>query len=151
MTNALTGEPVKKAHLRFTAADRPGTSGSRGMPSQQGYAVITEADASFSIERIEPGRYNLSGQRNGLLNISYGAKGPRQLRSSIVLARSQNLFGAIQNPQNASGTKQPISAQVLVVPEPLNRGRSGSTVVNTGTAGLSKRGISHRAATASTL
>lgn len=96
-TNALTGEPVKKANLRLTVASAPGQmsmwSGSGGPPSQQGYAVTTDAEGTFRIEGIEPGAYNLSGQRTGFLHSNYGAKGPRQMGTSITLSPSQNLTG----------------------------------------------------------
>lgn len=97
VTNALTGEPVKKVNLRLTAANQAPQgyvgSGSSGMPSMQGYAITTDADGTFRIEGIEPGTYNLAGQRTGFLNSYYGAKGPDQMGTSITLAPSQSLVG----------------------------------------------------------
>lgn len=92
VTNALTGEPVKKANVRLTADQTASFEG--GRPSVQGYAATSEADGTFRIEGIEPGTYTLTGMRTGFLQSNYGAKGPNQLGTKITLSPAQNLSGA---------------------------------------------------------
>lgn len=77
VTNALTGEPVRKASLRLAkemSAPIDPESGQR----PQGYSVTSLPDGSFRFEDVEPGEYRLVGNRNGYLNGQYGAKNLRR-------------------------------------------------------------------------
>ncbi|HZS55034.1 MAG TPA: carboxypeptidase-like regulatory domain-containing protein [Bryobacteraceae bacterium] len=88
VTNALTGEPLKKAAVRLT---RQMTVTTDSPTAQQGYSTTSEADGSFKIENIEPGNYHLSGNRSGYLDTQYGAKGAGQRGSTITLRPAQQL------------------------------------------------------------
>ncbi|MBV9225482.1 MAG: carboxypeptidase regulatory-like domain-containing protein, partial [Acidobacteriaceae bacterium] len=95
VTNALTGEPVKKANLSLTVS-RPGESGTammwvNGAPNQQGYSASSENDGTFRIEGIEPGQYKLSGNKSGFIHSSYGAKRPNQPGTTLTLNPGQQL------------------------------------------------------------
>ena len=92
LTNALTGEPVKKATVRLTA-NRAGANGTALMataagrfpPGGQGYSTTTDNEGSFRIEGVNPGEYRLMANRSGFLATSYGAKGPNRSGSVIRL------------------------------------------------------------------
>lgn len=96
VTNSLTGEPVKKATIRF-AANRTGGGvvvmgdPRRSMPGGQGYSTSTDSDGSFRIEGVNPGQYLLWANRTGFLNTSYGARKPGQAGSAITLSPGQQL------------------------------------------------------------
>ena len=90
VSNAVTGEPVKKANIRLTRENTaPVADNTPQMP--QGYSAMSEADGSFKIENIEPGNYHLSGERTGYLNTEYGAKSVNQRGSTITLRPAQQL------------------------------------------------------------
>ena len=106
VTNLLTGEPLKKAtiHLRrrgsgpmSTDAIEFGSEASR----LQGYSATSATDGTFRIDGIEPGDYELSGERNGYLHTEYGAKGPMESGIVLTLLPSQQLtnIGLGLNPQ----------------------------------------------------
>ncbi len=85
VTNSQTGEALKKVSIRLTRhGSGAGSMGAAPTSGPQGYSATSEADGSFRIENIEPGDYNLSGQRSGYLNTQYGAKGP--MRSGTILS-----------------------------------------------------------------
>ena len=88
VTNALTGEPLKKATVNLA---RRGTGGPDSGSAYQGYAATSDADGSFRFESIEPGDYSLSGHRSGFLRSSYGAKGPMQEGARLTLSPGQQL------------------------------------------------------------
>jgi hypothetical protein len=90
VSNAITGEPVRKATIRLM---RQMTAPSTGnvVQGQQGYATTSQPDGSFRIENLEPGNYHLSGERTGYLNTEYGAKSVGQRGSTITLRPAQQL------------------------------------------------------------
>ena len=90
VSNAITGEPVRKANIRLT---RQNVAPNAGNTSQgpQGYSTISQADGSFKIENIEPGNYHLSGDRAGYLLTEYGSKGVGQGGRTITLRPGQQL------------------------------------------------------------
>src|SRR3954469_4776309 len=68
VTNALTGEPLRKATVLLSAG-RAGngaagvttmSNGRSVVPSGQGYSTSTDNDGSFRIEGVNPGTYRLS-------------------------------------------------------------------------------------------
>lgn len=98
VTNAQTGEPVKKAMIRLTRRGSGGDwAGAAYAPmrisGQQGYSATSDADGSFRIEAIEPGDYNLYGERTGYLNSAYGAKRPMGLGTILTLRPAQQMSG----------------------------------------------------------
>lgn len=88
ITNALTGEPIKKATVRLNtsrgaigvgmAMDTFMTPIGNMMPARQGYSASTDNDGVFRIENVNPGEYRLSANRSGFLLGSYGAKAPNR-------------------------------------------------------------------------
>src|SRR5690242_10614685 len=52
-TNAVTGEPLRKAYV--------------GLEGKDGYSVVTDDKGRFSMEKIEPGGYTLEAERPGFL------------------------------------------------------------------------------------
>src|SRR4051794_13629205 len=98
VVNALTGEPVKKANIRLVSNRRgnnTGVAGSFALTDRamngQGYSATSEADGTFRMEAIEPGSYNLSGNKAGFLNTNYGAKKPNQPGTAVTLSPSQQI------------------------------------------------------------
>ncbi|MFL6450748.1 MAG: carboxypeptidase regulatory-like domain-containing protein [Bryobacteraceae bacterium] len=99
ITNALTGEPLRKATVRLSASrGGSGMEGSgigtlgdprRSAPGGQGYSTSTDTDGSFRIEGVNPGGYTLVATRTGFLSASYGAKSPNGSGSVIQLAPAQ--------------------------------------------------------------
>jgi len=104
VTNALTGEPLKKVTVRVSP--NRGGGGRTGMaPSTftigalgdsrvlpgggQGYSTSTDNDGSFRIEGINPGSYRLNTNRTGFLPGSYGARSLRQGGTELTLAPAQ--------------------------------------------------------------
>ena len=70
VTNALTGEPVKRANLRLLA-QHSGSGPAIPAPGQamQGYSTVSEADGSYTFENVEPGTYTLTASRQGFLTV----------------------------------------------------------------------------------
>ena len=89
VTNALTGEPVRKATLRLTRNNVVSAVSVPGPP--QGYSATSAADGSFRFENVEPGTYNLAGDRNGFLPTQYGARSYGQRGSAITLSAAQQM------------------------------------------------------------
>ncbi len=86
VTNALTGEPIRKADVHLDYANRkPQMSGA------QGYRGIADADGRFRFEAVEPGEYSLSADRPGFLYSSYGSKAPNQAGTHLVLIPGQQM------------------------------------------------------------
>ncbi len=90
VTNALTGEPLKKAAVRL-ARQITALNADGDIQAGQGYATISDAEGNFRIENIEPGDYHLSGNRNGYLDTQYGAKGTGRRGSILSLRAGQQL------------------------------------------------------------
>lgn len=90
VTNAVTGESLKKATVRLMR-QMTASSANNGPQSAQGYSTSSDADGNFKIENIEPGSYRLSGNRSGYLDTQYGAKRSGQAGSIIVLSPAQQL------------------------------------------------------------
>ncbi len=80
--NAITGEPVKKAEVSMSSL------GGRG--NAKGFGAVTDASGRFVIENLDPGRYNLSAERNGFVRQQYGARGPDRPGSPLVLSPGQH-------------------------------------------------------------
>lgn len=79
--NALTGEPLKKAQI---------TMNNLGGRSNTTPGAVTDAGGRFVIESIDPGRYNISAERNGFVRFQYGARGPRRLGTPLTLSPGQH-------------------------------------------------------------
>ncbi len=86
-----SGEPLRKAtvHLRRRS---PATG---AVPGAQGYTGTSEADGSFRFEAVEPGEYNLSGERFGFLNTQYGQKYPGGAGTPLTFRAGQQITDLI--------------------------------------------------------
>jgi hypothetical protein len=91
VVNALTGEPVKKVELSLASRNGGNAVITNGTPSRQGYSTTSEADGTFRIEGIEPGNYNLGGNKSGFLRANYGAKKPNQSGTILTLSPGQQM------------------------------------------------------------
>jgi uncharacterized protein (DUF2141 family) len=81
VVNALTGEPVAKAHVRlFDMRDRMG-----------GYTATTDSDGRFALRNIAPATYHLDAERNGFLWSQYGSRGANRAGTPLALRPSQEL------------------------------------------------------------
>jgi protocatechuate 3,4-dioxygenase beta subunit len=67
--NAITGEPVRKAHISLEKGDRQ---------NRADYSATTDAGGRFTIQDIDPGDYSLSAERNGFARLQYGDRGPNR-------------------------------------------------------------------------
>ncbi len=86
VTNALTGEPVKKSEVHLDYANRQNQ-----MSGPRGYGGKADASGNFRFEGIEPGEYALTADRPGFLYSSYGSKAPNQPGTHLALAPGQQL------------------------------------------------------------
>jgi protocatechuate 3,4-dioxygenase beta subunit len=78
--NALTGEPLKKAHV---------TMNNLGGQTNATPGAVTDASGRFVIENIDPGRYNVSAERNGFVRFQYGSRGPGRPGAPLTLSPGQ--------------------------------------------------------------
>jgi len=79
--NALTGEPLKKAQI---------TMNNLGGRTNTTPGAVTDAGGRFVIEKIDPGRYNISADRNGFVRFQYGARGPGRPGTPLTLSPGQH-------------------------------------------------------------
>jgi len=65
VVSSVTGEPLNKVDLRLEPLDRRAT-----------HVAVTKSDAEgrFALVDLDPGSYRLLGQRNGYLEMPYGAR-----------------------------------------------------------------------------
>jgi hypothetical protein len=84
VVSSVTGEPLNKADLRLEPLDRRDT-----------HVAVTKSDAEgrFALVDLDPGSYRLMGQRNGYLEMSYGAHTPHSDGSLVRLETGQALTG----------------------------------------------------------
>ena len=80
--NALTGEPLKKVQV---------TMNNLGGRSNTTPGAVTDAGGRFVIESIDPGRYNVSAERNGFVRFQYGARGPGRPGAPLTLSAGQHM------------------------------------------------------------
>src|SRR5262249_2903964 len=89
--NAATGEPVKKASLILRRADpSPNTM---GFPTA--YTTATDSGGAFAMKDIEPGKYRLSVNRTGFVNMEYGARSPMRPGTTLTFDPKQSLQGIV--------------------------------------------------------
>ena len=77
---AVTGEPLKKTQV---------TMNSLGGHTNATPGAVTDAGGRFVIENIDPGRYNVSAERNGFVRFQYGARGPGRPGTPLTLSAGQ--------------------------------------------------------------
>ena len=82
VVNAITGEPLKKAHLTLRPV---------GMPNGVPYGTMTDAGGHFLIDDVDPGRYNFSASRNGFVNQNYSPQGGTNRSTPLTLGNGQKL------------------------------------------------------------
>ena len=82
VVNAVTGEPLKKAHLTL----RP-----LGMQNGIPYGTTTDNAGHFLIDDVDPGRYSFSANRNGFVSQSYSPQGTANRNANLTLANAQKL------------------------------------------------------------
>ena len=77
VVDALTGQPLNKVDVWVD------TSGEDH--SQPAASAVTDAKGNFTIAGLDPGRYFLTGSRNGYLDTSYGVRRPGGGKIAIAL------------------------------------------------------------------
>jgi protocatechuate 3,4-dioxygenase beta subunit len=77
VVNAVTGEPLKKAHLVLRKAD--------SNQMEAAYGASTDDAGRYSIKDIDPGRYSFFANRNGFVASNYGAKPKRGFAAGTAL------------------------------------------------------------------
>ena len=82
VVNAVTGEPLKKAHLTLRPLGAP-----NGVP----YGAMTDNGGHFLIDDVDPGRYNFSASRNGFVNQNYSPQGSTNRSTLLALGNGQKL------------------------------------------------------------
>ncbi|HEX4751037.1 MAG TPA: carboxypeptidase-like regulatory domain-containing protein [Bryobacteraceae bacterium] len=140
VTNALSGEPVRKASLRLTRQIQQ-TNADPGMQQSQGYSTTAGPDGTFEIDNIEPGDYRLSGERFGYLNSQYGAKNYGDRGTTITLRPGQQMtninFGltpqAVLTGKVVDQDGDPVpNVQVSLIGQMWQRGKLTHTMQNGG-------------------
>jgi hypothetical protein len=76
--NQLTGEPIRKANLTL-----------KPQPNGTAITAVSDAEGKFSMDNIDPGRYTLSGERQGFVTQNYGARRPNGAGITLDLKASQ--------------------------------------------------------------
>ncbi len=82
VVNAITGEPLKKAHLTLRPLGAP-----NGVP----YGTLTDGGGHFLIDDLDPGRYTFSASRNGFVNQNYSPQGGTNRSTPLTLGAGQKL------------------------------------------------------------
>ena len=88
--NAVTGGPLAKAALTLARIDQK-TEQSNW---EQSYNATSGASGGFSFRDIAPGRYRLQAQRNGFLDLEYGAHGSQHDGAVLDLTQPQEIRNA---------------------------------------------------------
>ncbi len=79
---AGSGEPIRKVQLTlFRDLNRASNSN----------FAVTDDSGRFSFTGLDPGRYQLSADRNGYVRQQYGQRGQARMGAPLVLERGQNL------------------------------------------------------------
>src|SRR6185369_429523 len=85
VTNAVTGEPVRRALVYLRRIDMsPGVTNVQ--VTQSG---TTDAAGRFALSGIAPGKYRLSAERSGVLTTQYGSRRPNKAGTLITLEPGQ--------------------------------------------------------------
>jgi hypothetical protein len=66
VTNAVTGEPVLRAHVVLQSA----TQGQQGQVSQKRYGALTSVEGKFTITGLDPGRYSVAIDKTAFITAS---------------------------------------------------------------------------------
>jgi hypothetical protein len=93
---SVAGDPLRKATVRMqmmTPARTPGATGQP--PAITNYTSTSDNDGNFLFEDLQPGRFDLSAERNGYVRASYGSKGPGTPSTPITLSAGQKLTGIL--------------------------------------------------------
>ena len=84
VTNAVTGEPVRKAQVMLRRVDpRP----------QPPLSATTDAGGHYLLVNVEPGRYRVTADRNGFVRSAYGRNAARS-PATISVAAGEQVKGA---------------------------------------------------------
>jgi protocatechuate 3,4-dioxygenase beta subunit len=79
--NALTNEPIRKAHVSLQRLDAKDPS----------VVAITDSTGQFLLAGIEPGRYRLGAERTGYIRGAFGARRTDGPGTALVLEQGQQL------------------------------------------------------------
>lgn len=79
VVNGITGEPLRRVALLLMRLDK-------NVPPT---GTTTGSAGEFAVKDIEPGRYELSAERNGFLRQGYGSRGPDRPSTTLMLERGQ--------------------------------------------------------------
>lgn len=93
VTNAKTGEPVRRVNLTLRPMPAPGMGGgiSMSMAPAAPFAATTDAEGKFRIENVEPGNYRLMAERQGFVRGEYGARPNAMMGTTIHVSSGQEL------------------------------------------------------------
>ena len=87
VSNALTGEPVRRALVALQRIDM--ASPNVMINSRVGNTVATDAAGHFEMTGIPPGKYRLSAERSGFIVAQYGSRGPGKAGTLLTLEAGQ--------------------------------------------------------------
>jgi len=95
VVNQQSGEPLRRADVTLMPVQGGRTAAGPRAGGPEGPAgtrrAATDQTGKFSISGVEPGRYQLSAQRQGYLQGRYGARKPRQMGTQIEIAAGLEL------------------------------------------------------------
>ena len=83
VTNAATGEPLKRANIMLMATEP--------RPDYTPYSTSTDAAGNFAMAEIVPGKYRLWADRTGYVRQEYGARGATTVGATLTIAPGQEL------------------------------------------------------------
>jgi Carboxypeptidase regulatory-like domain len=79
--NALTNEPIRKAHVSLQRLDAKNPS----------IVTLTDSSGQFLLSDVEPGRYRLEAERTGYIRGAFGAKRIDGPGTALVVEQGQQL------------------------------------------------------------
>ncbi|MEO8597588.1 MAG: carboxypeptidase regulatory-like domain-containing protein [Candidatus Solibacter sp.] len=95
--NGKAGSPLKKATVTLAGVNSgifaAGAAGRGQMPLRK--AVETDETGRFSFSGLEPGKYQLSAERQGFLRQSYGARRYQGSGTPVLVGDGQNVTGIV--------------------------------------------------------
>ena len=91
--NSKTGEPIRRVNLTLRPSGGPGMVVT-GLPTPMAvaapYTAATDAEGKFRIDKVEPGSYQMTAERQGFIRQMYGA-GQSGMGITLRVAAGQDL------------------------------------------------------------
>jgi len=92
VVNSKSGEPIRRVNVMVRPTGGPGMVGAGPMAPAAPYTAATDAEGKFRIEKVEPGSYMMTAERQGFVRQMYGAgQNPMMGGVTLRVAAGQDL------------------------------------------------------------